>query len=96
MFRLKEGTVTQVLNPQAAMCSLKAMTNGHFPTGSKGNVLMLPGAFIYQNGQRVFTHIANSASDMPDFENLIKNVVLKALKAGYFFSESYCALNSCL
>ena len=82
MFGLKEGTVTQVLNPQAAICSLKAMVNGHFPTGSKGNMFMMPGAFIYQGGERVFSHIANSASDMPDFEDLIKNVVLKALQTG--------------
>lgn len=81
MFGLKEGTATQVLNSQAAICSLKAMANGHFPTGSKGNVFMLPGCFIYQDGARVYSHIANTASDMPDFENLIKNVVLKGMQA---------------
>lgn len=81
MFGLKEGTATQVLNSQAAICSLKAMANGHFPTGSKGNVFMLPGCFIYQSGERVYSHIANSSSDMPDFENLIKEVVLKGMGA---------------
>ena len=78
-FGLKEGSVSQVLNSKAMFCSLKAMANGHFPGSFQGNVFMLPGIFVFAEGRRIYSHIADSASDMPDFENLVKTYILKAL-----------------
>lgn len=70
-FGLKQGTFGDVVNPKAMICSLRAMVNGHIPTGSKGNVFMLPGVFVYSSGREVFKHIATHAGDLPDFEKLI-------------------------
>ncbi len=78
-FGLREGTITQVINPQSMYCSLKAMAQGNFPTGIQGNVFMLPGVFVYSDGRQVYSHIASHASDVPDFENLVKTYLLKAL-----------------
>ena len=78
-FGLKEGSVSQVLNTKAMFCAIKAMTNGNFPTAPQGNVFMLPGVFVYINGAQVFKHIAVSATDLPDFENLLKSYLLDAV-----------------
>ena len=78
-FGLKEGSVSQVLNSKSMFCSLKAMAAGNFPTAPQGNVFMLPGVFVYINGVQVFKHIALSATDLPDFENLLKSYLTEAV-----------------
>lgn len=76
-FGLREGTLLQVANPQAVFCYIKALSGGFVPTGPKGNVFMLPGVFVYQNGRNVIQHIASHAGDLPDFENMVKSHLLR-------------------
>ena len=71
-FGLKEGTLRHALDIKTMYCSFKAIAAGH-PTDvdKSSKVFMLPGIFIYRDGQEVFKHIARTAGDMPDFENLV-------------------------
>ncbi len=80
-FGLKEGSVSQVINAKSIYCSIRAMSRGTLPGSFQGNVFMLPGVFVYVSGQEVFKHIADSAGDMPDFEDLVKKYLLDALQA---------------
>ncbi len=80
-FGLKEGTLSHVINLGSAMCTIKAMAKGHFPTVLKGNVFMLPGVFVYVEGARVYSHIAQTASDMPEFENLVTTYLSDAVSS---------------
>lgn len=78
-FGLREGTLVHVINAHSAMCSIKAMARGHFPSAFQGNVFMLPGVFVYVDGARIFSHIAQTASDLPDFENLVTSYLIDAV-----------------
>jgi hypothetical protein len=71
-FGLKEGSIIQVMDIKTMYCSIRAVAHGHFLDVDKSsNVFMLPGVFIYRDGKEIYKHIAKSAGDMPDFENLV-------------------------
>lgn len=75
-YGLKEATIIQVMDIKTMYCSLRALSNGHFLDMDKSsNVMMLPGVFIFRDGKEVYKHIAKSAGDMPDFENLVLSYV---------------------
>jgi hypothetical protein len=79
-FGLREGTVTQVLNPSTVYCTLKAMGGGFLPSGPKGgNIFMMPAVFVYIDGKLVFSHIAQFTTDMPDFEEMVKSYLKDAV-----------------
>jgi hypothetical protein len=78
-FGLREGTLIHVINAHSAMCSIKAMMRGHFPSVFQGNVFMLPGVFVYVEGVRIFSHISQTASDLPEFENLVTSYLMDAV-----------------
>ncbi len=79
-FELREGSLAQVFNPKSMLCYLKAMGNGNLPLGPKGNIYMLPGIFVYVGGSKVYSHIAETASDLPDFEDLVKKYLANSIK----------------
>lgn len=79
-FGLREGTLIHVINAHSAMCSIKAMARGHFPSPFQTNVFMLPGVFVYVDGARIYSHIAQTASDMPDFEDLVTAYLTDAVE----------------
>lgn len=80
-FGLKEGTIGQVINAQSMFCAIRAVSKGTLPGAFQGNVFMLPGVFVYVDGQEVFKHIADSAGDMPDFEGLVKQYLYQSIEA---------------
>ena len=78
-FNLKEGSLANIFTAKSMFCSLKAMANGNFPLGPQGNIYMMPGIFVYVNGSKVFGHAAETSSDLPDFEDLVKKYLDKSI-----------------
>ncbi len=76
-FGIKRGTFGQLFGPSVIACGLRATRKGHGPGRPIGDPWMLPGMFVVEGDQILWSHEARHAADHPDFAR-IPEFVLEA------------------
>lgn len=75
-FGLERGGMRQMLNPEVAVCAVRAAQKGHGMGQPVGDVRQMPGVFLVQGGAVVWRHIARHAGDHPDWAAIPQRVGL--------------------
>lgn len=70
-FGMRRG-VSQVLGPRSVKHSLRAMSQGHFQSQTRGDALQNGGVIVLdESGDIVYEHIENEAGDLADLDEVI-------------------------
>lgn len=69
-FGIKRGSVGQLFSPKVIACGLRASRKGHGAGRPIGDPWMLPGMFVVEGDQILWSHEAKHAADHPDFARI--------------------------
>jgi len=69
-FGIRRGTIGQLFSPAVIACGLRATRKGHGQGRPIGDPWMLPGMFVVQGDDILWSHEARHAADHPDFARI--------------------------
>lgn len=75
-FDLNRGRLTQVAGPGVWWKGFKTtLLRGHLPGQPKGDVMQLPGTFVYHNGEIVSAHRPTNTAEHPEFVKFARDAL---------------------
>jgi len=71
---LRKATFTQMFGIQVWTCRLRAMSKGNFVGKAVGDPWIMPGVFLVQGGQIVWSHRFKHQGDHPEWDGIVNHV----------------------
>lgn len=71
-FQIPRGGMVEVFGGEALLCTIRAISKGHFIQSPQGDPWLMPGLFLVMDGEIHWHHHFQHAGDHPDWQHLAR------------------------